>query len=51
MRYICSVCGYTYDPATGEPDMDIAPGTAWENVPDDFTCPVCGAAKDMFNAE
>ncbi len=48
MIYVCQVCGYEYDEAKGEPDMGIAPGTKWEDVPEDFACPICGAAKDMF---
>ena len=51
MKYVCSVCGYVYDEATGEPDAGIAPGTAWADVPDDFVCPVCGVGKDSFNEE
>jgi len=45
--YECA-CGYVYDEATGEPDCDVAPGTVWADVPDDFACPVCGMGKDMF---
>lgn len=51
MKYVCSVCGYVYDEAAGEPDAGIAPGTAWADVPDDFVCPVCGVGKDSFNEE
>ena len=47
-KYICTVCGYIYDPEIGDPDGDIAPGTAFENIPDDWGCPVCGAAKSDF---
>lgn len=47
-KYICSVCGYIYDPAAGDPDGDIAPGTAFESIPDDWVCPVCGATKADF---
>jgi len=47
-KYTCTVCGYVYDPAEGDPDNDVAPGTAWANVPDDWTCPECGADKDLF---
>jgi rubredoxin len=42
MKYICP-CGYEYDPAKGDPDNGIAPGTAWEDLPEDFVCPTCGA--------
>jgi rubredoxin len=44
----CMVCGYIYDPAVGDPDSGIEPGTPWEAVPDDWYCPECGAGKDMF---
>ncbi|MEM1483536.1 rubredoxin [Oscillospiraceae bacterium PP1C4] len=46
--YVCTVCGYTYDEAKGDPDAGIAPGTKWEDIPDDFVCPLCGVGKDMF---
>ena len=42
-RYVCSVCGYVYDPAQGDPENGIKPGTKFEDLPDDWTCPVCGA--------
>ena len=44
MKYICSICGYEYD----EADNGIAPGTKWEDLPDDFACPLCGVGKDQF---
>ncbi len=47
MKYVCP-CGYEYYPALGDPDNGIAPGTAWEDVPTDFVCPVCGLDKDAF---
>jgi rubredoxin len=47
-KYKCTVCGYVYDPAGGDADGGIAPGTAFEDIPDDWTCPVCGAAKSEF---
>ena len=47
-KYVCSVCGYIYDEAAGDPDTGIAPGTAWEDVPEDFVCPLCGVGKDQF---
>lgn len=50
-KYKCSVCGYVYDPAQGDPDNGIAPNTAFEALPDSWTCPVCGATKDMFEPE
>ena len=50
-KYVCTVCGYVYDEATGDPDNGIAPGTKWEDVPDDFTCPLCGVGKEDFEEE
>ena len=44
----CLVCGYVYDPETCDPSNGVKPGTAWENVPEDWTCPVCGADKEEF---
>ena len=41
-------CGYVYDPAVGDPDSGIAPGTAFEDIPEDWVCPICGLSKDMF---
>jgi flavin reductase (DIM6/NTAB) family NADH-FMN oxidoreductase RutF/rubredoxin len=46
--YTCQVCGYVYDPAAGDPANGVAPGTAFEDVPEDWVCPVCGAGKDQF---
>jgi rubredoxin len=46
--YICPLCGYVYDEEKGFPDEGIAPGTKWEDVPDDFVCPLCGAEKSIF---
>lgn len=50
-RYVCNVCGYVYDPADGDPDSGIEPGTAFEDLPDDWVCPVCGADKSEFSPE
>lgn len=47
-KYKCTVCGYIYDPELGDPDRSIAPGTPFEKLPDDWVCPVCGAAKSEF---
>lgn len=47
-KYVCTICGYEYDPAVGDPDGGIAPGTAFEDIPDDWVCPVCGVGKDSF---
>ncbi len=48
-RYICDVCGYVYDPAQGDPDGGVAPGTPWERVPEDWVCPLCQVGKDQFS--
>ena len=50
-KYVCTVCGYTYDPEKGDPDNGIKPGTKFKDLPDDWVCPVCGAAKDAFEKE
>ena len=50
-KYRCTVCGYIYDPAEGDPDNGVAPGTSWADVPEDWVCPVCAVGKDMFEAE
>ena len=50
-RYVCTVCGYVYDPAKGDPDNGIAPGTKFADLPDSWTCPVCGADKSQFTKE
>jgi len=50
-QYTCQVCGYVYDPAAGDTDAGVAPGPAFENLPDSWVCPVCGAGKDMFESE
>jgi rubredoxin len=47
-KYKCSVCGYEYDPAVGDPDKNIPPGTAFEDLPDDWFCPGCGVGKEFF---
>jgi len=49
MKYVCDLCGYVYDEAAGEPDAGIDPGVKWDELPDDFACPVCGADKDSFS--
>jgi len=48
-KYVCDVCGYIYDPAEGDPDNDIEAGTSFEEIPDDWVCPMCGAEKDDFS--
>ncbi len=50
-KYKCDVCGYVYDPAEGDIDSGVAPGTPFEELSDDWACPVCGAGKDSFSAE
>jgi rubredoxin len=49
MKYICDVCGYVYDPVLGDPDSGIEPGTAFEDIPEDWVCPLCGVGKDEFS--
>ena len=51
MKYVCNVCGYVYDEAEGDPGSGVGPGTKWEDVPDDFACPLCGVGKDSFSEE
>ena len=51
MKYVCSVCGYTYDDTVGDPYNGIKAGTKFEDLPEDFVCPLCGVGKDMFEAE
>ena len=46
--YVCVICGYVYDPAAGDPDSGIAPGTAFEDLPADWVCPLCGVGKEDF---
>ena len=48
-KYVCNVCGYVYDPEIGDPDSGIAPGTAFEAIPDDWVCPLCGVGKENFS--
>ena len=47
-KYRCTVCGYVYDPEEGDPDSGIPPGTAFEDIPDNWSCPVCGVVKSEF---
>ena len=51
MKYVCIICGYTYNEDTGDPDLGIDAGVRWDDIPDDFTCPVCGVAKEEFETE
>ncbi len=50
-RWVCGPCGWVYDPAEGDPDGGIEPGVAFEDLPEDWVCPVCGASKDDFERE
>ena len=49
MKYVCDICGYEYDEDEGAPESGVDPGTKWENVKADFTCPVCGVGKSEFS--
>ena len=50
MQYICKVCGYIYDETQGDTDNGVAENTPWENVPQDWTCPLCGVGKEDFES-
>ena len=50
-KYVCGACHYVYDPEVGDLDNGVAPGTAWEDVPEDWTCPLCALGKDIFEEE
>ena len=47
-KYQCTVCGFVYDPVEGDPDSGVSPGTPFEEIPDDWSCPVCGVTKSEF---
>jgi len=49
MKFECTLCGYVYDPAIGDPDTNIPAGTTFEDLPSDWSCPECGAGKEDFN--
>lgn len=49
-KYKCLMCGYVYDPQVGDPDNGVKPGTAFEDLPDDWVCPDCGVGKEEFEA-
>ena len=51
MKYVCTVCGYEYDSTKGDPDNGIPAGTLFEELPEDWVCPLCSVGKDMFEAE
>lgn len=50
-KWVCGPCGFVYDPEVGDPDSGVEPGTKFEDLPDDWVCPVCGATKDMFESK
>lgn len=50
-KYVCDVCGYVYDPAVGDPDNGIAPGTKFEDLPADWVCPLCSMDKTHFEKQ
>ncbi len=49
--YVCTVCGYVYDPAVGDEENGVAPGTSFDDLPADWVCPLCGVGKDQFEEE
>ncbi|ACB83700.1 rubredoxin [Natranaerobius thermophilus] len=50
-KYVCTVCGWVYDPEQGDPDNGVKPGTAFEDIPEDWVCPECGVDKSMFEEQ
>jgi len=50
-KYVCDICGYVYDPSVGDPDNGVAAGTAFEDIPESWVCPVCGASKADFSVQ
>ena len=50
-KYVCNACGWIYDEELGAPELGIAPGTKFEDLPYDFECPLCSVGKDMFSEE
>lgn len=50
-KYVCTLCGYVYDPEVGDPDSGVAPGTPFDAISEDWVCPLCGAMKDQFEKE
>ena len=51
MKYVCDICGWEYDPEVGHPEGGIVPGTPWNEVPEDFQCPLCFAERESFSAQ
>lgn len=50
-KYVCGTCDYVYDPEKGDPGAGVAPGTSFDDLPDDWECPVCGVSKDAFDKQ
>ena len=50
-KYVCDLCGYIYDDTAGDPENGVLPGTKWEDVPEDWVCPLCGADKSQFSQQ
>lgn len=50
-NYVCIPCGYVYDPKEGDPDNDVEPGTSFDDLPEEWLCPLCGATQDMFEKQ
>lgn len=50
-KYVCGICGYIYDPAEGDPDTGVAAGVLFEELPEEWVCPICSAGKDEFAPE
>ena len=50
-RYVCTACSYVYDPERGDPETGVPAGTAWDDVSADWTCPLCGLGKEVFEEE
>lgn len=51
MNYVCTICQYVYEEANGDPDNGVSAGTSFQDVPEDWVCPVCSVGKDMFEEE
>ena len=51
MKYVCNICGYVYDEVLGDPENGIAAGTKWDELPEDFVCPLCGVGKEDFSED
>ena len=50
-KYVCDACSWVYDPEVGDPEGGISPNTPFEDIPDDWVCPICGVGKEMFHPE